>query len=193
MKYQFGDLVVEASKAKFSFGGAISWGIRIFTTQPKEKISRSTHVAMVTKGGDRLKDCFCVEAVAKGVKIQKVGKPYKVVVYRLRGMKDEICLANLAVDLKGGKYGFVRIGAHFFDWLGSRGRKYTWRKRIPGGLAGRECSNVIAYLWNKCMGLTFGVPQYAASPDDIDDYCASHVDKYQVIRPWGRYKGKKEN
>ena len=196
MKYELGDIIISGSKKNNWLGR----GIRLFTRSPGEPATRATHVAMVLgiAGKGRLIDCTVIEAVSKGVKLHRYGKPYKCVVYRARDLDEDEkdCIYNEAWKLRGTKYGYVRILAHALDWVTTRGKlnSYKWRKRMKGGkLAGRECSNVIAYLWSKCRGKDFGVPPYGASPDDIDDYCLWNPRKYLVVRPWDRYKGRKED
>ena len=198
MKYQLGDIIVSGSKKTLSPGGWLGWGIRLFTTSPGESLSRATHVARVMVGAELLKDCLVVEAVASGVKLQKFGKPYKCVVYRARDLTsaESDCLHREALKLKGTRYGYVRIVAHALDWIKTAGKldSFWFRRKVKGGnLAGRECSNVVAWLWSKCRGKFFGVPAYAASPDDIDDYCYQNPEKYEIVRWWGRYKGKIED
>ena len=199
MKYQLGDIIISGSKKSvFNPMGWIGWGIRLFTTSPGESLSRATHIAMVFDGADKLYGCKVIEAVAKGVKIQTYGKPYKCIVYRPIDLTatEHHCICAEALRLRGTHYGYIRILAHALDWITTGGKlnRYRFRKRMKGGkLAGRECSNVIAYLWSKCRGLDFGVPAYAASPDDIDDYCLEKEKKYRIIRFWSRYKGKKED
>jgi len=194
MKYELGDIIISGSKGNNWLGRAI----RLFTRSPGEPATRATHVAMVlgVAGKGRLIDCTVIEAVSKGVKLHRYGKPYKCIVYRARDLTEDErdCIYTEAWKLRGTKYGYVRILAHALDWITSGARSYRFRKKVKGGdLAGRECSNVITYLWKKCRGLTFGVPAYAASPDDIDDYCLWNPRKYDVVREWGRYKGRKED
>ncbi len=82
----------------------------------------------------------------------------------------------------GRKYGWIKIGAHAVDWLLSKlfSRDVYAARRVAGLDRYPICSWVVAQAY-AAAGLYFGVEPGAAQPDDIDAYCASHPDKYELV------------
>jgi hypothetical protein len=60
------------------------------------------------------------------------------------------------------------------------GRNVLLARRLNPLLPGTQCSGLIAGAF-AYMGLSFGVEPYAATPQDIDRFCASNPDKYVKV------------
>lgn len=105
-----------------------------------------------------------------------------VAIYRPLGLTDRqrhLILSTL-LDYRGEAYGVLKIPLHGLDWLFCNGRPVF--RRLARSWKHQECSGLIAKAWSSA-GLHFGVRPYAAQPDDIHDYCASHPERYRLIYP----------
>ena len=165
--------------------GFISRAIRFFTRRIGEKRTEVNHVGLIVQSGD-LQDAIVVEALTR-VKSHRLwsqyGPPKKdsVAVYRASNLtQDEVDkIVAEAESQVGKKYGYLKIVAHFMDWLllGA----YLFRRIVPDGKY-PICSWLVAHSFSKA-GKHFGVDPGAATPDDIWDFIEHNPDKYEEIHP----------
>ena len=163
----------------------ISWAIRFFTRAAGEKRTKVNHVGVVVEAGD-IKTAIVVEALSR-VKRHKLwsqyGPPRKdgVAVYRATNLTPEEIQRIVATAERqvGKKYGYLKIAAHFMDWL-LQG-VYLFRRLVPDGKY-PICSWLVAHAFSKA-GKHFGVEPGAATPDDIMDFIERNPDRYTEIRP----------
>ncbi|UCB43790.1 MAG: hypothetical protein JSV77_03845 [Dehalococcoidales bacterium] len=163
----------------------ISRAIRFFTRGIGEKRTKVNHVGLVVEAGD-LKEAIVVEALSR-VKRHRLwlqyGPPKEdlVAVHRATNLTpDEVKLIVAAAEKQvGKKYGYLKIVAHFLDWmlLGA----YVFRRLVPDGKY-PICSWLVAYAFGKA-DKHFGVEPGAATPDDIWDFIEGNPDRYQEVRP----------
>jgi hypothetical protein len=174
-----GDILFTRSKSRL---GAL---IRFCTRRPYEAKTVASHVGIITVGGP-LWDAILVEAQSKtnrhSMQLAYANKPDELCIFRpLNLTQDEtddiVAKANSYV---GRDYGYFKLVLHLFDW--SLGGIYLFR-RIGRMDNYPICSYVVAAAY-KAAGKDFGVSSYAASPDDIWDYCLKKSNKYQFI--WQR-------
>lgn len=166
--------------------GLISRAIRFFTRHIGESRTKVDHVGIVVEGGP-IEDAIVVEALSTGVVRHRLFAHYskkrktKLAVYRPINLTDEerATVVSAAENYVGRSYGYIKILAHFLDWL-LQGA-YVFRR-----LACMDdypiCSWVVAYAFAKASK-TFGVEPGAASPDDIWDFAVKNPDKYTLVRP----------
>ena len=93
-------------------------------------------------------------------------------------------IAARAEEFVGEKYGYWKLGAHLADSALSAVVPFVKDVRLFRRLLfwdGRPiCSFLVAEAFAS-QGLDFGVPSGTASPDDIEDFCRSHDDRYRLI------------
>jgi hypothetical protein len=181
--------ILEPADIFFTRGrGLLSRAIRFFTRRVGEARTKVNHVGIVVTRGT-LDEIYIVEALSR-VKRHRFAdryvKPWRrddVAIYRPRNLTaDEIAtVVSAAERYVGRRYGYVKILAHFLDWL-LQGA-YLFRR-----LAQMDdypiCSWVVAHAFGKA-GKHFGVAPGAATPDDIWDFCEGEADKYLLVRPLG--------
>jgi hypothetical protein len=165
--------------------GFISRAIRFFTRGIGEKRTKVNHVGLIVQSGD-LQNAIVVEALTR-VKRHRLwsqyGPPKKdsVAVYRASNLtQDEVDKIVAEAESQVGKqYGYLKIVAHFMDWLllGA----YLFRRIVPDGKY-PICSWLVAHSFSKA-GKHFGVNPGAATPDDIWDFIEYNPDKYEEIHP----------
>lgn len=183
---------------------ADSWlgrAIRTATRDRGEAPSVVNHAALVVAGG-RMPWATIVEARAE-VRRHSIEAGYgdggnRIAVARpLNVASDD--LSRVIAEAErwvGTRYGYSQIGYHLLDWLIGR---VTFRRRSPvlfrrliassrrricSGLVGGSETVVQAYA---AAALDFGVPGYAATPDDLWDFAISNPDKYAMIRDLDPY------
>jgi hypothetical protein len=163
----------------------ISKAIRFFTRDTGEKPTKVNHVGVVVEAGE-ITTTVVVEALSK-VKRHRLWKQYGppredgVAVYRATNLtpgeiETIVATANRQV---GKKYGYLKIVAHFLDWL--LNGAYFFRRLVPDGKY-PICSWLVAHAFSKA-GKHFGVEPGAAAPDDIMDFIEANPDKYTQVRP----------
>jgi hypothetical protein len=77
----------------------------------------------------------------------------------------------------GRRYGYLKILAHWLDWLLQGAyvfRRLARQDRYP------ICSWVVAHAF-AAAGKHFGVEPGAATPDDIWDFVTGHPDRYREV------------
>ncbi len=163
----------------------VSRAIRYFTRAAGEKRTKVNHVGVVVEAGE-IKTAIVVEALSRVTRHrlwEQYGPPKKdgVAVYRATNLTPEeveIIVATAERQV-GKKYGYLKIAAHFLDWL-LQG-VYFFRRLVPDGKY-PICSWLVAHAFSKA-GKHFGVEPGAAAPDDIMDFIELNPDKYTQIRP----------
>ena len=163
----------------------ISRVIRFFTRDAGEKRTRVNHVGVVVEAGE-ITTAIVVEALSL-VKRHRLwaqyGPPRKdgVAVYRVTNLTpDEIeIIVTTAERQVGKKYGYLKIVAHFLDWL-LQGA-YVFRRLVPDGKY-PICSWLVAHAFSEA-GKHFDVEPGAATPDDIWDFIVENPDKYTQVHP----------
>ena len=173
---QAGDLVLVKGKGWLS--GAIRW-----CTQARgESKSRVSH------GGLGTRPNFITEALHKvvGRDFTKSYRGATFTVYRPMTIPPAD-IAAICAEMEsriGEGYAYAEIGLQAADGLLSKvlgGDVYLFRRL---GKLRRQtiCTPHIAIVFSS-RGYDFGKPPGAATPDDLDDYCRSHPDKYAVAWP----------
>ena len=161
----------------------LSKAIRFFTRTIGESRTKVNHVGIVVGEGS-LYDCMVIEALSRVMKHRLWDQygPLKkdlVAVYRpINLSKEEInIIVSTAEQQVGRKYGYLKIVAHFLDWilLGA----YIFR-RLTNDSKYPICSWLVAHSFSKA-NKNFKVQPGAANPDDIWDFVVKNPDKYQEI------------
>lgn len=175
-KLQAGDIFLTTNPSSF-----FSRAILFFSRSPGEEPTNASHVGLVVRGFPG--DARIVEAVGRvrvGFLSRYADKKTRVAIYRPRNISfaDLDAIVRSALEDVGRGYGWLKLLPHVGDWL--LGGRYVFRRlarldRFP------ICSFHVASKFQK-IGKDFGVPVGAATPDDIDDFCRSHPDKYEMIR-----------
>jgi pheromone shutdown protein TraB len=150
-----------------------------------EKRTRVNHVGLVVRDGEE-SSVVVVEALSK-VKRHRLRDQYgpprtdAVAVYRAANLTSEEARTVVATAERqvGKKYGYLKIAAHFLDWLLLG--VYAFRRLVPEGKY-PICSWLVAYSFSK-VGKHFGVDPGAATPDDIWDFIEGNPDRYVEMRP----------
>lgn len=163
----------------------VSRAIRWFTRDKGESRTEANHVGIIVGMGSS-QTAVVVEALTKVRR--RTFKAYRqksteVAVFRPTNLSnDEIRqVVERAKGYVGADYGYVKLVAHFIDWC--LGGVYLAR-RIVSMDKYPICSWLVAYSYG-AVGKDFGVPNWAASPDDIWDFCMENPDKYRLIHPLG--------
>lgn len=165
MYFRKGDIIGVHGKGLFSWG--IMWAEKSF----KEKASRISHVGVITEEGD-WDIALITEALYHVVERPVTAYEGKqIIIWRpilIDSGKDII--AKKAKSYIGRDYGYAKIAAHFLDSLCNG--IYLFRRlckmdKYP------ICSWVVAHSYS-AVGMSFGIADNAAQPDDIDDYCLNH-------------------
>jgi len=178
------DVLLKPGDIFFTRGtSCLSRAIRVCTRSFGEKRSKVNHVGVVVEKGS-IQTAVVVEAlirVSKHRLWQQYGtsNKHQVAVYRANNLKQEqieIIVAE-ANEQVGQPYGYVKIIAHFLDWLLNGVyffRRLTSDPRYP------ICSWLVAHSYSKA-GKHFGVAPGAADPDDIWDFVEKRADIYEPI------------
>lgn len=162
----------------------ISRAIRFFSRSGGESRTMVNHVGLVTEPGT-MYDATIVEASSKVIRRKMsayaLSKNTEIAVYRNKNLTEDQrqAICQRADGYVGASYGYLKIVAHFLDWLlGGRYffRRFAFMDRYP------ICSWVVAYSYLDA-GLTFGVEPGSATPDDIWDWVYEHPEDYLEVRP----------
>jgi hypothetical protein len=164
--------------------------IRFCSRAPGEPQTRVNHVGIVVEQGT-LQTAQVVEAlitVQQHSLWSQYGPPCidQVVIYRPQGLFP-IELERMAAKARsyvGRKYGWAKLATHFLDWC--CGGAYLFRRlnhadRYP------ICTWVDEEAVDE-VHWDFGVPLGSTQPDDIDDYCRLHTEKWHCIFPLQRLR-----
>ncbi len=163
---EVGDIVHVQGRSLFS--RIIRW----VTKSSTEKLSWSSHSALVVKVGSSIEviDTAGVQVVVRSIQSFEILKS-RVLVSRVPGglsASQKEMLVKKALEYEGRLYGAFKLLAHaldrFFD------NRYVFRR-----LATMDqypiCSWIVAYCYKRVLGLLFGGLPNAVQPDDILDYC----------------------
>lgn len=161
--------------------GWVGSAIRRLTRNRREGETRVNHAGIFSAPNE------VVEALTTGVRSAHVLDVFagyaddEVAVYRARDLSDHQrrVMASYAKSYVGRPYGYLKIATHALDWC--LGGAYIFR-RLTQADSLPICSWVVARCYG-LLGLDFGVPAGAASPDDVWDFCTSRPDKYECILP----------
>ncbi len=167
--------------------GLYGWLIRSATRSRGEDASRCNHVFAGFSPGV-LGDLMAIKPQARIIEALWHVKAHPctysasevVAIYRpldLTGEQARTIQLSLFSRL-GQRYGYAKIPLHALDWILFNNRVIC--RKLAKTWKYQECSGLIASAWSDA-GLTFGVEPYAAQPDDIQDYCATHPAKYRMI------------
>ena len=168
-QFQTGDVVHVQSI------GLISRLIRWFSESDDEREKTwASHSALVLK---HIAEPIIIEALAT-VKVRPIrayqGKKSRLIVTRKPGgltEEEQRKAFQKAEEYKGREYGYLKIVAHVLDRLFNNA--YVFRR-----LAQMDdypiCSWLVAFVYDRTVGLQFGVPPNAAQPDDIMDFCVAN-------------------
>jgi hypothetical protein len=172
------DIVLVRKKGAF-----LSTAIRFFEAMKDNKSAIASHTGLITKSGVNL-DATITEALPHVVEhklVDEYGSDPKAELCVFRPLNltdaDERMIIAKAESYVGDGYGYAKLLAQLADDL--LGSPYLFRRlcRIDNRPI---CSYVVGAAFN-AVGLNFGVPYRAVSPDDIWDFCISHPDKYQFV------------
>lgn len=171
-----GDVMLTRSR------GLVGWAIATFTRHIGESRTKATHTGVVVAGGP-LEDAVIVEALSS-VKRHRIRDRYagdrgEVAIFRPLNLTDDQIerVVAKAESYVGRRYGYVKILAHWADWVLQGAyvfRRLTREDRYP------ICSWVVAHAF-AAAGMHFGVEPGAATPDDIWDFVTTHPDVYEEV------------
>jgi hypothetical protein len=171
-----GDVVLTRS------GGIVGCFIRLFTRHIGESRTKASHTGIIVEAGP-LQAAVIIEALST-VQRHRLWERYasgahEVAVFRPINLTDAEIAAIVAKaeTYVGRKYGYLKIFAHWLDWL-LQGA-YVFRR-----LANQDrypiCSWVVAHAFG-AAGKDFGVVPGAATPDDIWDFVTTNPDRYREV------------
>jgi hypothetical protein len=178
MQINKGDIIV------FHGTALISRLVRFFSTTGGEHATRVNHIA-VAATTDEIHQVQIIEALTHvdlhGLWEQYAGKGDRIAIFRKRNLTDAeaVAIVKKAATYIGDSYGYLKIVMHLLDWcIGGRYffRRLTHNDKFP------ICSWVVAAAYSE-IGEHFDCEVAQAEPDDIWDYCLSHMDKYEMILP----------
>lgn len=171
---EVGDVVLTAGNSLL--GRGIRWAERTKGEAP----TRINHAAICVKAPD---------VIVEADKVVRMGSIWDyhyeddVVVWRPTNLNDgeKTILAAVAISRIGEKYPMRQLFAYLIDNKILGGKNVV--RRMIGNEAGGVCSRLVARCFQQ-IHRDFGVPEYAASPDAMDDFCLANPDKYTC--PWVR-------
>ena len=170
--------------------GPLPRAIRALTRQRGETATKVNHVGIVVAGGYPLASAVLVEALLR-VKCHRVQDGYggggsQLAVFRPVTLTagELLSIAAAARGFIGRNYGSLKLLLHLADWC--LGGRYVFR-RIGKMDEFPICSYLVARAY-ATAGKDFGVPDRAASPDDIWDFCVRSR-HYKCVRELGPFPG----
>jgi hypothetical protein len=171
---EVGDVVLTAGNSWL--GRAIRWAERTRGEAP----TRINHAAICVAAPDVIVEA---DKVVRRGSVWDYHYEDDVVVWRPTNLTDveRLTLAAVAVSRIGEKYPARQLLAYLVDNKVLNGRNVV--RRWIGNEAGGVCSRLVARCF-KQIRRDFGVPEYAASPDAMDDFALANPDKYTC--PWTR-------
>jgi hypothetical protein len=143
-----------------------------------------SHVALVVRGG-YVDTCVIVEAdlrVRMGTLVQYHLRDYVNAWEPLNMDRATIAaLCDMAEASVGQLYGvpefFTQAADALLEKMLPGPARINLLRRLNPLLPGTQCSGLVAGWWSM-VGLTFGVPAYSATPQDVDRFGAYNPDKY---------------
>lgn len=87
------------------------------------------------------------------------------------GEPDQQQICQKALDYEGRWYGFLKIAMQALDH--AIGDRYLFR-RLALTDSYPICSWLVGYVYDRVLGLKFGMEPNAAAPNDILDYCVAN-------------------
>jgi hypothetical protein len=156
--------------------------IRKFSQVFGESRTKVNHVGIVVQGG-KPSEAVIVEALQRTRKINFYkayrNKFCKLAIYRAKNLtlEQKRTISEKAESYIGKKYGYIKILAHWLDWLFLGAyvfRRLTKMDKYP------ICSYLVAQSFAE-GGKFFGMHPGQAQPDDMWDFVVSHHDKYEKV------------
>lgn len=166
--------------------GLVGWAIATFTRHIGESRTKVTHTGVVVTSGS-LEEAVIVEALRKVERHALWGRYANsgkdVAIFRPLNLSEEDTakVVAKAESYVGRRYGYLKIAAHWADWLLQGAyvfRRLAREDRYP------ICSWVVAHSF-AAAGKHFGVEPGAATPDDIWDFVVSRPDVYREVLALG--------
>jgi hypothetical protein len=167
--------IIEVGDIVHVQGGSIfSRAIRWVTRSSAEAPSWASHTALVLEVASKV---MVIDTVGIRVRVRHLSansfSRSKVLVSRVPGglsAQQKESITAKARNYEGRLYGVFKLLAHALDRL--LDNHYFFRR-----LARMDdypiCSWIVAYTYQRSLGLMFGCPPNAAQPDDILDYCVA--------------------
>ena len=146
--------------------------VRWFTRAMGEEKTWASHTAMVIEVASTV---LIIEALSPRVKIRPLAvytRPgARVVISRRPGgltQREKATVQAKAREYYSRRYGYLKVAAHALDrFINNR---YFFR-RLARADDYPICSWLVAFVYDRSLGIQFGMPPNAAQPDDIMDYC----------------------
>lgn len=182
-----GDLVFTDSGGLL--GSLIGWGTRGRGEEP----TKAKHVAIVDDYLRPMAEAVIIEAVAGwGVRRGPMDQWYdftdQVCVWRPKNLPafEREAIATHARGRVGQWYPWSKLLLHLVDEKLFKGRNVTRKLQVFDPLV---CSGVAGEAYGS-RGWTFGGRDpRALTPDDMEDFCRTEPDKFELIVPWGPFPG----
>ena len=154
--------------------GIVARIVRWVTRAVGEEETWASHTAMVL---DASSTVLIIEALSPRVAIRPLAvythSDARVVISRFPGglsQREKVCLVAKAREYHSRRYGYFKVIAHALDRLINN--RYFFR-RLAHDSNYPICSWLVAFAYDRSLGIEFGGPPNAAQPDDILDYCVS--------------------
>jgi hypothetical protein len=144
-----------------------------------------SHTAIVSKGGfvDIARIVESDKRIRQGGLLEHHARDF-VNVWRPLNVDDDTvdAIVSLCEARIGEPYGVGEFFTQLPDAILRKliGRNIVAARRLNRMIPGTQCSGLIAGAFSQ-LSLNFGVEPYAATPQDIDRYCASNPSKYQKV------------
>jgi hypothetical protein len=167
--------IVEVGDIVHVQGGSLySRAIRWVTRSSSEEPSWASHTALVLEVADTVTviDTVGIRVSVRPLSAYRFSRS-KVLVSRVPGglsARQKACLVEKARDYEGRLYGVFKLLFHALDRI--LDNRYFFR-RLATVDDYPICSWMVAYVYQRSLGLMFGCPPNAAQPDDILDYCVA--------------------
>lgn len=168
---QVGDVVLTAGNSWL--GRGIRWAERTRGEAP----TRINHAAICVAAPDVIVEA---DKVVRQGSVWDYHYEDDVIVWRPLNLTDveKLTIAAVAISRLGEKYPTRQLFAYLIDNKILNGMNFA--RRLIGNEAGGVCSRLVARCF-KQIGRDFGVPEYAASPDAMDDFAVANPDKYTCL------------
>ncbi|HPD15818.1 MAG TPA: hypothetical protein PLE19_12760 [Planctomycetota bacterium] len=171
--FQAGDVVCEVGT--LLLGRAIAWATR----GRREAKTVCTHVG-------RMVDPTTIAEAGLRYKVHAFDPTRRVRVFRYRpGLPDAArdCMWHKAWEYVDRVYGFLKLGLHLADGVLEKvlpvKHVYLFRRLCMTDYP--ICSWDVAWAYDECAGVRFGVPPRAATPDDILDWLEAHPEDWECV------------
>ena len=171
-----GDIVLSSGNSRFA--RLVRWG----QTSPGEERSLVNHAIIVHSGGHpafaRIVES---DSVVRYGALSDFHSRDMCYAFRPKNISETVLstIVNAAYRRIGERYGYPQLFAQLTDTKLFAGKNVA-RRLFAGPSHRAVCSRLVAEAYGTA-GYDFGVPAYAASPDDIFDFCTFRSDKYDGV------------